>query len=259
MSTILDKIIERKKLEISELRKNKVTNNSKGGSHRSFIDALKKASSLGIIAEVKKASPSKGIICHNFDPVKIAYSYEAGGAHAISVLTDEHFFQGSIDYLKSVRNTVSLPVLRKDFIIDLLQVQQTAQIGADAMLLIAAALDNSQMHDLYQAAIELHLDPLIEIHSAEELENVMKLDPPLIGINNRNLSTFVTDINLTVNLIRLIPSSVTVVSESGIESGDQARMLKTAGVKALLVGESLMKLDNPQTLIRELRCEESVN
>jgi indole-3-glycerol phosphate synthase len=175
------------------------------------------------------------------------------------VLTDEHFFQGSIDYLKSVRNTVSLPVLRKDFIIDLLQVQQTAQIGADAMLLIAAALDNSQMHDLYQAAIELHLDPLIEIHSAEELENVMKLDPPLIGINNRNLSTFVTDINLTVNLIRLIPSSVTVVSESGIESGDQARMLKTAGVKALLVGESLMKLDNPQTLIRELRCEESVN
>jgi indole-3-glycerol phosphate synthase len=259
MSTILDKIIERKKLEISDLKKNRDKRNSKGGPHRPFTGTLKNASSLGIIAEVKKASPSKGIICQNFDPVKIARSYETGGAHAISVLTDKQFFQGSIDYLQSVRETVSLPVLRKDFIIHLLQVEETAQIGADAMLLIAAALDDSQLCDLYQAALELNIDPLIEVHSADELDRAMKLDPSLIGINNRNLSTFVTDINLTADLICHIPSSVTVVSESGIENGDQARMLKAAGVKALLVGESLMKLDNPETLIRELRCEESVN
>lgn len=258
MATFLDKIIERKKQEISDLKKNRIKRSSKGGAHRPFIDALKKASSLAIIAEVKKASPSKGIICQNFDPVKIARSYETAGAHAISVLTDEQFFQGSIDYLQSVRDTVSLPVLRKDFIIHLLQVEETAQIGADAMLLIVAALDDSQMRDLYQAALELNIDPLIEVHSAEELDRAMKLNPPLIGINNRNLSTFVTDINLTVDLIRHIPSSVTVVSESGIENGDQARMLKAAGAKALLVGESLVKLDNPETLIRELRCEESV-
>jgi indole-3-glycerol phosphate synthase len=259
MKSFLDKIIERKKLEISDLKKDSNKMISKGGPHRPFIGALKNASSLGIIAEVKKASPSKGVICQNFDPVKIARSYETGGAHAISVLTDKQFFQGSIDYLQSVRETVSLPVLRKDFIIHLLQVEQTAQIGADAMLLIAAALDDSQMRDLYQAALELNIDPLIEVHSADELDRAMKLDPPLIGINNRNLSTFITNINLTADLIRHIPSSVTVVSESGIESGDQARMLKAAGVKALLVGESLMKLNNPETLIRELRCEESVN
>jgi indole-3-glycerol phosphate synthase len=258
MPTILEKIIERKKEEISVLKRNRIKKSSKGGAHRSFIDALKNATSLGIISEIKKASPSKGIICQNFDPVKIATSYENGGAHAISVLTDELFFQGSIDYLQSVRETVSLPVLRKDFIIDLLQVEETAQIGADAMLLIVAALDNSQMCDLYQAALELHIDPLIEIHSTKELDRAMRLEPALLGINNRNLSTFVTDINLTIDLIKYIPSTVTVISESGIEKGDQAQMLKSAGVKALLVGESLMKLENPEPLIRELRCEESV-
>ena len=257
MQTILDKIIDRKKIEVSELKRNTSKKICKGGPKRPFINALKAAPSLAIISEVKKASPSKGIICQNFDPVKIARSYENGGAHAISVLTDVQFFQGNIEYLQEVREAVSLPVLRKDFIVDILQVEETAQIGADAMLLIAAALDNSQMRDLYQAAIELKIDPLIEIHSTGELDRTMLLDPPLIGINNRNLSTFVTDINLTLELIRAIPSSVTVVSESGIENGDQARILKSSGVKALLVGESLMRLENPESLISELRCDEA--
>lgn len=256
MQTILDKIIERKKQEVILLKKNKFSKVNNSSPKRQFIKALKKAPSLAIISEIKKASPSKGVISLNFDPVKTAKSYVKGGAHAISVLTDVDFFQGSIDYLQSVRETVILPVLRKDFIIDIVQVEETAQIGADAMLLIAAALDNSQLTDLFQAALDLTIDPLIEIHSTEELDRVMKLEPPLIGINNRNLNTFVTDINLSVNLMKYIPSSVTVVSESGIENGKQAEFLKSAGVKALLVGEALMKNDNPESLIEELRCEE---
>lgn len=257
MTTILDKIIDRKKDEVSKLKRNPVDYICKGGPKRSFIKALKAAPSLAIISEIKKASPSRGIIRKDFDPVMIARSYETGGAHAISVLTDVHFFQGSIEYLQIVRETTSLPVLRKDFIIDILQVEETSRIGADAMLLIAAALDNSQVRDLYQAALDLDIDPLIEIHSTNELDRAMYLDPPLIGINNRNLSTFVTDINLTLDLVSLIPSTVTVISESGIENGDQARMLKASGVKGLLVGESLMRFDNPEKLISELRCEEA--
>lgn len=256
MQTILDRIIERKKQEVLFLKKSKVAKINNSTPKRHFINVLKSAPSLAIISEVKKASPSKGVISPNFDPVKTAQSYVKGGAHAISVLTDVDFFQGSIDYLQSVRETVTLPVLRKDFIIDIVQVEETAQIGADAMLLIAAALDDSQMTDLFQAALDLSIDPLIEIHSTEELDRVMKLEPPLIGINNRNLNTFVTDINLTINLIKYIPSTVTVVSESGIENGKQAELLKSAGVKALLVGEALMKSGNPESLIQELRCEE---
>ncbi len=256
MKTILDIIIERKKQEVILLKKNKFSKVNNSSPKRQFINTLKKAPSLAIISEIKKASPSKGIISLNFDPIKIAESYVRGGAHAISVLTDVDFFQGSIDYLQSVRETVTLPVLRKDFIIDIVQVEETAKIGADAMLLIAAALDDSQLTDLYQAALDLSIDPLIEIHSTEELERVMKLEPPLIGINNRNLNTFITDINLTTNLMKHIPSSVTVVSESGIENGKQAELLKSAGVKALLVGEALIKNGAPESLIEELRCEE---
>lgn len=258
MSTILDKIIDQKKLEISALKNNKGKYTPNGGPHRQFINALRVAPSLAIISEVKKASPSKGIICTNFDPVRIARAYQAGGAHAISVLTDEKFFQGNIDYLQAVRESVQLPILRKDFIIDILQVEETKDIGADAMLLIVAALDDYQLRDLYQAATSLGIDPLIEVHSSDELDRAMKIDPPLIGINNRNLNTFVTDLNVTIDLIKRIPRSTTVVAESGIENGSQALMLRKAGVKALLVGESLMKLDNPETLIKELRCEAEI-
>ncbi|NLG17597.1 MAG: indole-3-glycerol phosphate synthase TrpC, partial [Fibrobacter sp.] len=219
---------------------------------RQFLKALSSAPSLGIIAEIKKASPSKGVIRPDFDSLKIADSYCRGGANAISVLTDEHFFQGSLQYLKAVRESVPLPVLRKDFLIDILQIEQTARTGADALLLIAAALDDSQLRDLYDASVAFRIDPLIEVHTAWELERVLKLNPGLIGINNRNLNTFETDLNTTLSLIRQIPSSTLVVSESGIENGLQAKMMYDAGVKALLVGESLMRKSDPSGLIMEL-------
>jgi len=257
METFLDKIIEQKKIEVALLKKTVKHSSKTDHFHRSFIGALQNTPSMAIIAEVKKASPSKGIIRADFDPVKIACLYEKSGAHAISVLTDQNFFQGSIDYLISVREAISLPVIRKDFIIDPLQVEETHNIGADAMLLIAAALDDSQMIDLYQTAKEFNIDPLIEIHSFEELDRTMKLDPLLIGINNRNLSTFIVDINLTTEIIKKIPSSVTVVSESGISNGKEARSLRSCGIKAILVGESLVKLDDPSELIKELKCEDN--
>jgi indole-3-glycerol phosphate synthase len=254
MPTILDTIIEQKRIEVRMLKKQKHCLEHSCFKHRSFAEALSVPGALSIIAEVKKGSPSKGIICEKFDPIQIAKSYQAGGAGAISVLTDEKFFFGCTDYLIKVRDAVSLPVLRKDFIIDPLQVEQTASMGADAMLLIAAAIDDYQMKDLYQAALSLNIEPLIEIHSAEELDRVMKLEPKIIGINNRNLKTFKTDLSVTLELVRIIPSDVITVSESGINSGLQARTLKDAGVKALLVGESLVKLDDPSRLITELRC-----
>ncbi|HEX3018731.1 MAG TPA: indole-3-glycerol phosphate synthase TrpC [Chitinispirillaceae bacterium] len=256
MSTILDTIIEQKRIETDLLRRQRHLFSSSVSIHRSFAQALDTPGALSIIAEVKKGSPSKGIICENFNPVKIASGYQAGGAKAISVLTDEKFFFGSTDYLVRVRDAVTLPVLRKDFIIDILQVEQTASLGADAMLLIAAALDDSRLKDLYQASLSFNIEPLIEIHSAEELDRVMKLSPRIIGINNRNLKTFKTELSITLEMVKNIPSDIITVSESGIENGAQAKILKDAGVKALLVGESLVKLDNPESMIKEIMCSQ---
>ncbi|MDR3011664.1 MAG: indole-3-glycerol phosphate synthase TrpC [Chitinispirillales bacterium] len=255
MNQILRTIINQKHEEIRALKdmKGTLVNAKRTDTKRPFVNALNKYPELAIIAEVKKASPSKGVIKADFDPVKIAKTYEENGASAISVLTDEKFFQGHADYLKSVRGASSLPALRKDFIIDILQVQQTAQINADAMLLIAACLDDSQMKDLYQAADELDIEVLIEIHNARELDRTMKLEPPIIGINNRNLDTFITDIGVTMELIKHIPKNIIVVSESGIENGKQAKELAAAGVRALLVGESLMRAEDVGGLIEELR------
>ncbi|NLE01882.1 MAG: indole-3-glycerol phosphate synthase TrpC [Fibrobacter sp.] len=256
MATILDTIIEQKRIEVKELKKQRSSFEHSGRKKRSFLQSIQIKNGLGIIAEVKKASPSKGVISKDFDPLKIAHGYESGGARAISVLTDEKFFQGKLAYLDSVRNAVSLPVLRKDFIIDTVQVEQTAEVGADAMLLIAAVLDDYQLKDLFQSAVELSIEPLIEIHNTQELDRVMKIEPKLIGINNRNLNTFVTDISVTTSLVKIIPPEVCVVSESGIETGEQAQTLKSSGVKALLVGESLVKKGDPSILIKELMCEE---
>jgi len=255
MSLILDKIIDQKKIEVSELKKNRCVFTSRNSQARGFTKSLKKAGSLSIIAEVKKASPSKGVICENFDPLQKALQYEKGGASAVSVLTDVHFFQGCTDYLEIVRKNITLPVLRKDFIIDIIQVEQTASLNADAMLLIAAALDDYQLRDLYYATVNLGIDPLIEIHDHKELERVMRLEPSLIGINNRNLQTFKTDLSITIDLLKIIPENITVISESGIENGGQARMLKDAGASGLLVGESLMRSEDPVELITELSCK----
>ncbi|HEX2956122.1 MAG TPA: indole-3-glycerol phosphate synthase TrpC [Chitinispirillaceae bacterium] len=256
MHSVLVKIVEQKKIEVDQLKKTGFFRNERATGKRDFIKALNKLPELAIISEVKKASPSKGVIRADFDPVAIAQQYQEGGASAISVLTDEKFFQGHYTYLQDVRAKTTLPVLRKDFIIDPLQVEQTAAIGADAMLLIAAILEDSQMKDLYEMTLEKGIVPLIEIHTPWELDRVMKIEPSLIGINNRNLDTFETTLDTTFSIVKYIPKEITVVSESGIENVDQARKLRDAGVKALLVGESLMRLDDPKVLINELRCKE---
>lgn len=253
MPIFLEKIIAQKKAEVAGLRGRRF--NRRASPHRSFCEALDKRPQLAIIAEIKKASPSKGLIRPDFDPVAIAETYEKGGASAISVLTDERFFQGHAEYLIAAREKVTLPVLRKDFIIDPLQVEETAHIGADAMLLIAEALEPGQLMDLFQIAQELDIEALIELHGIRELDKVMRLDPPMVGINNRDLSTFVTDLRTTVDLIRHIPKQVRIVSESGIRDAADARLLRDAGVSALLVGESLMRTSDVEGLIRELRLE----
>jgi indole-3-glycerol phosphate synthase len=250
MPTFLEKIITRKKAEVAHLRGKR-----RGSPRRPFCETIDKRPQLAIIAEIKKASPSKGLIRPDFDPVAIAAAYEKGGASAISVLTDERFFMGHAEYIVAAREKVGLPVLRKDFIIDPLQVEETAHMGADAMLLIAEALEPGQLMDLYQSARELDIEVLIELHSVRELDKVMRLDPPLIGINNRDLFTFATDLNTTIELIRHIPKEVRVVSESGIKDAADACLLRDAGVSALLVGESLMRSKDVEGLIRELRLE----
>lgn len=254
MNKILQTIVDQKHVEVRALKdmKSALVNAARTDARRPFAASLDKRPELAIISEVKKASPSKGVIRADFDPIKIARVYEENGASAISVLTDEKFFQGHAEYLQAVRENTTLPILRKDFIIDILQVQHTAKINADAMLLIAACLDDSQMKDLKQAADELDIEVLIEIHNTKELDRVMRLDPKVIGINNRDLDTFVTDIAVTMELIKYIPQDIIVVSESGIENCKQAESLANVGVRALLVGESLMRADDTGSLIKEL-------
>jgi indole-3-glycerol phosphate synthase len=254
MPNFLDSIRTTKKKEVGRLRSQKTGKSSRTSPQRSFIEAIAKSSGFAVIAEVKKASPSKGVLSPSFDPVAIAKTYEMGGATALSVLTDETYFLGSLSHLEAVRECVRLPVLRKDFIIDPLQVFESAKAGADALLLIAAILDMSQMQELYSAAGELSMDPLVEVHTMKECERALKLSPlpPLIGINNRNLSTFETDISTTLSIIKNIPREVLVISESGIGSKEQAQMLFHAGVRGVLAGESLMRSKDPAGLIREL-------
>jgi indole-3-glycerol phosphate synthase len=254
MPTILDSIIAEKKEEVRRLRLQKPGGSGRTSPKRPFHETLAGSKKLAVVAEVKKASPSKGVIAASFDPVAVAQTYEKGGAACISVLTDEKFFQGSLDYLRRSREKVGLPVLRKDFIIDPLQVFETAAADADAMLLIAAALGASQMQELYAASLELSLDPLIEVHTMKEVEAVFRLspEPRLIGVNNRNLATFETDIETTLRIIKELPRGVTVISESGIATREQAQSLFKAGVKGVLVGESLMRAEDPGALIKEL-------
>jgi indole-3-glycerol phosphate synthase len=254
MPQFLDAILATKKEEVRRLRSQKFGSAGRSSPKRPFIEAIANAAGLAVIAEVKKASPSKGVIAASFDPIAIADTYEKGGATAVSVLTDEKYFQGSLRYLEGVREKVTLPVLRKDFIIDPVQVLESAQTGADAMLLIVAILDMNQMRELYFAAMELSLDPLIEVHTMKECEMVWKLSPlpRLIGINNRDLTTFKTDISTTLSIIKNIPRDTVVISESGVGTKEQAQALFRAGVKGILAGESLMRSPDPAALIREL-------
>jgi len=254
MSSILDTIIAAKKEEVKLLYRQRAAFSGRTEPHRPFAEALYRDEGLSIIAEIKKASPSKGVIATNFDPRAIAEKYYKGGASALSVLTDEKFFMGSTEFLQSARSVAPLPVLRKDFIIDPIQVAQTATMNADAMLLIVAALSKLQLDELYSAGQEAGLDILVEIRNSKELDVALYLSPlPLcIGVNNRDLATFKTDLAATLYLAPHVPKEIALVSESGIESGVQAKQLHKAGVSALLVGESLMRLDDPGSLIKEL-------
>lgn len=207
---------------------------------------------LGLIAEVKKASPSAGIIAADFDPVRIGEQYEAAGAHAISVLTDEQFFKGHLSYLTNVRRAVSIPCLRKDFIIHESQIFEASVAGADAILLIVAALDDTQLRHLFQVAEMCQLDVLVEVHDLAELDRALELDAKLIGVNNRNLTTFEVDLETTVRLSEQVPDDVLLVAESGLKTRQDTQRVFDAGCNAILVGESLMRTGNIPAQVAEL-------
>jgi indole-3-glycerol phosphate synthase len=205
---------------------------------------------------VKKASPSKGLIREDFDPVKIAQSYEASGASCISVLTEQKFFQGRLEYLDAIRKAVTVPLLRKDFIIDTYQIIEARAAGADAVLLIAACLERQQLEDFIGIARQLHLDVLVESHTYKELDKSLLAGTVLVGINNRDLGTFTVDLQTTIDLMKDIPGDRTVVSESGIRTREDVLKLQRSGVDAILVGESLMREKNIEKKVKELLGKE---
>ncbi|WP_434750559.1 indole-3-glycerol phosphate synthase TrpC [Paenibacillus amylolyticus] len=222
---------------------------------RGFEQALssRRNRKLGLIAEVKKASPSKGLIRPDFHPVDIASAYERAGADCISVLTDVSYFQGSNEYLQAIHQAVNIPLLRKDFIIDELQIAEARLLGADAILLIASILTPQQIRQYLTYAKSLGLDALIEVHDRAELETVLDIpEATLVGINNRNLKTFETSLNTTLDLMELIPSGVTLISESGIDGAESTKPLIEAGVRGILVGEHLMRKDDVEAAVYDL-------
>jgi indole-3-glycerol phosphate synthase len=263
MTTILDQIIATKVEELATRKAVQTTTelerlvaSSELTTPLGFVDALMiraAARTPGFIAEIKKASPSKGVIREDFDPVAIAKDYAANGAACLSVLTDEQYFQGADAYLRSVRQSVGIPIIRKDFTIDPYQILEARLMGADCILLIASALSAQQLSDLYTTAHDLGLDVLIEVHDQQELETALALEPNLIGINNRNLKTFETSLDTTLNLLPHIPKGVTVVTESGIRGKEDVQHMVAAGVYCFLVGEALMRQHSPGGALAELR------
>lgn len=254
--TVLDKIVEAKKARLSKREYKpdikRLYNILENDNRASFYEALKQ-DGLSIIGEIKKASPSRGLIKPDFDPVKIAGEY-AGCVDAISVLTEEDNFQGSPDYLREVHKAVGLPLLRKDFIISHNQILEAAELGASAVLLIAAVLRESRViGEFYDLAKSVGLDCLVEVHDREELEAALESGADIIGINNRNLHDFSEDITTTVRLRELVPSDKLVVSESSVHTAEDIRILARAGVDAVLVGESFMRSDDIAAKAREFK------
>lgn len=255
---ILDDIIKNKREELAAVKKTQPLQRLEelvktAPATRGFARALTRdmQEKNRIIAEVKKASPSKGVIRQSFDPVAIAREYEQAGAAAVSVLTEEKYFQGKLAYLQEIKKSISLPLLRKDFIFDSYQVYEARAYGADALLLIAAALDPVLLQELLGLTYRLSMDALVEVHTREELDVVLAGDARIIGINNRNLHTFKTDIMTTVDLLAAIPDGKIVVSESGINTAADIRKLKDAGADAFLIGESLMREQSPGGKLKE--------
>ncbi len=235
---------------LTELKARAVDADAVRGFRASMVAKLA-AGDCAVIAEVKKASPSKGVIRPDFDPAAIAASYSAGGAACLSVLTDEEYFQGCTDYLIAARAACDLPVIRKDFIIDPYQVYEARAMGADCILLIVAALEGTQMRELHDLAVSLGMDVLVEAHDAEEVERALALDLDLLGINNRNLRTFEVSLNTTIDLLPSIPEQVLLVTESGITTQADVALMRENKVNAFLVGESFMRADSPGDALRE--------
>jgi indole-3-glycerol phosphate synthase len=264
MSDILNKILAVKATEVATAKQHRDFNSLRRDVEsdaelraglRGFEASLRRtiaAGRAGVIAEVKKASPSKGVLRADFHPANIAQSYENGGASCLSVLTDVQFFQGSPEYLKQARAACDLPVIRKDFIVDLYQVYEARAMGADAILLIVAALDHGLMADLEACAQELGMDVLVEVHDGDELDAALKLKTRLLGINNRNLRTFEVTLDTTIGLLPRIPAERLVVTESGILAPADVKRIRDANVHAFLVGEAFMRAPDPGTELRRL-------
>lgn len=261
MATILEKIIATKRDEVALAKAKKPQDELQAAlvdlpPCRDFLAALMGYPSIRLIAEVKKASPSKGVIRDDFDPVRLALDYQAGGAAALSVLTDEHYFQGSLEYLVAIKKAVEIPVLRKEFIIDEYQILEARVAGADAVLLIAECLSESQLAKLYHFARELGMHALIELYEPSNLDRVLETGCPLVGINNRDLHTFEVDLGHTLRLRKSIPEDRCVVGESGIFTAGDAKRLWEGGVQAILVGESLMRQPNVRVAVENLLAYE---
>ncbi|WP_020470655.1 indole-3-glycerol phosphate synthase TrpC [Zavarzinella formosa] len=255
--TILDTIVARKRIEIETARSERPRQTLEGRLPeappiRDFTAALRQPG-LRMIAEVKKASPSAGIIRADFDPVRIAQTYEQHGAACLSVLTDEHFFQGHLDYLTAIRRQAGIPVLRKEFILDEYQLIEARVAGADAVLLIAEILPGDELKTLHRQATALGLHVLVELHDADQLSRVIDSGAILVGINNRDLRTFKTTLDHTLDLLSAVPSGCVVISESGIKTNADMKKLEAAGVKAVLVGESLMRSPDIGAALEDLR------
>ncbi|MHB1422212.1 MAG: indole-3-glycerol phosphate synthase TrpC [Gemmataceae bacterium] len=260
MNTILDKIVAYKRQEIAaarariaDARLEALISKGEALPVRDFRAALESAAGVAIIAEVKKASPSAGLLRADFDPLAIAHTYEQNGADCISVLTDEPSFQGHLHYLTAIRHEVSLPLLRKDFILDRYQLLEARRAGADAVLLIAEILNESALPRLLREAAELNLQALVELYDRVNLPRVLDSGARLIGINNRDLRSFQTRLEHTLDLIDALPSDVCLVSESGITSRGDIERLAAAGVRAVLIGETFMRADDIGAKLRELR------
>jgi indole-3-glycerol phosphate synthase len=260
---ILDTIVDQKKLEAAKLPERIIAAGDlhdamlERGERRDFLAALRRprVGSVALIAEVKKASPSAGVICQDFDPVRIAKEYEAAGASCLSVLTDEKFFQGSLDYLRQIREAVKLPLLRKDFIIDERQILEAIEWGADAILLIVAILEDARLKRFHDLAVEAGLAVLVEVHDEVELDRALGVGADLIGVNNRDLKSFKVDLATTERLAAKLfatPGAPLLVAESGIHSRAEVERLAKCGANAILVGESLMRDGNIASKVRAL-------
>ena len=260
MSTILDTILARKREEVAARRERTSLFELKARAAsapplRGFADAVAAKIAAGqaaVIAEVKKASPSKGVIRADFDPAAIARSYAAGGAACLSVLTDVDFFQGADEYLVAARDACALPVLRKDFIVDAYQLYEARVLGADCVLLIAAALDDAQLSEYAFIADELGMDVLVEVHDLDELERALPIPARLLGINNRNLKTFEVSLQTTLELKAMVPADRVLVTESGILAPADVALMRGHGIGAFLVGEAFMRQPEPGAALRDL-------